>query len=106
MKSLQFYRYLVGLISTQGVQSAIGIFQALLRQGPLLLHYLKLGTWDAPATTVLNVEKIEQHSTYTELDLHCALMNLMQQVERYYRLNPDTKASFQPLPFRQTFRTN
>lgn len=98
MNFLQFYHHLVGLLSTQGVQPAVALFQALLRQEPSLLHYLKLGTWDAPAINVLNLEKIGQQSPYTELDLHCALMNLMQHVDRYYRLNPDTKASFQPPP--------
>jgi len=95
MNFLQFYRYLVDLLSRQGVQQAIAIFQALLRQEPILLHYLKLGSWDAAALHVLNLEKIDPPGAYTELELHCALMNLMQHVDRYHRLNPDAKASFQ-----------
>lgn len=94
MKFLQFYRYLLSLLSAEGVYRAIATFQVLLRQESALLYDLKQRNWDTPALSILNLENIDHNQAYTEIELHCTLMNLMQQVERYHRLGLDAKSSF------------
>lgn len=94
MNFLQFYRHLLSLLSTEGVYRAIATFQALLRQEPFLLHFLKQYNWDTAALRILGLENLEYHNSHTEIELHCALMNLLKEVELSHRLDPDAKASF------------
>lgn len=94
MNFLQFYRYLLSLLSSKGVYKAIATFQVLLRQESALLHDLKQRSWDTATLSILDLENLAHNKALTEIELHCALMNLMQQVERYHRLHPDAKASF------------